>query len=211
MTLAASGKPVMDLVAGPQGSGKSTFFPVADRGFDAFNIDDHRKRLNGGRSQGIPEPVLRQAAADYEAFIEKHLRDKASFSIEVTLANEVTFVQAKRARAVGFRVQLTYVAAAVDECVLRVGNRVDGGGHGVLPDVIRDTYDRSMKNLDRALAEFDLVAVYDNSRRAGMDDSAEALRPRLVLESQNGKVTYASSDAPSWLKTALAGTPFEIK
>jgi len=30
----------MDLVAGPQGSGKSTFFPVSDRGHESFNVDD---------------------------------------------------------------------------------------------------------------------------------------------------------------------------
>ena len=34
------GSPVMDLVAGPQGSGKSTFFPVSDRGHESFNVDD---------------------------------------------------------------------------------------------------------------------------------------------------------------------------
>ena len=68
-----------------------------------------------------------------------------------------------------------------------------------------------MKNVDRALAEFDLVAVYDNSRRAGLDDAPESLRPRLVLESQNGSVTYASPDAPPWLKSALSETPFELK
>ena len=59
---------VFDLVAGPQGSGKSTFFPVAGRGHDAFNIDDRRRALNGGSSRLIPDTVRRQAAADYEGW-----------------------------------------------------------------------------------------------------------------------------------------------
>ena len=110
----------MDLIAGPQGSGKSTFFPVADRGLDSFNIDDHRRVLNRGSSRDIPIRVRRQAAENYERFIERHIRDNASFSIEVTLAREITLEQARRAQRAGFRVQLTYVAAELPECIRRV-------------------------------------------------------------------------------------------
>jgi len=62
----------MDLVAGPQGSGKSTFFPVADRGGDSFNADDRRRQLNRGSSRKIPPHVRRQVVAEYEAFINEH-------------------------------------------------------------------------------------------------------------------------------------------
>ncbi|MBI2920021.1 MAG: hypothetical protein HYY18_02930 [Planctomycetes bacterium] len=54
----------MDLVAGPQGSGESTFFPVNESGFDAFNVDEHRKALNQGSAQNIPEAVLLKALAE---------------------------------------------------------------------------------------------------------------------------------------------------
>lgn len=101
----------MDLVAGPQGSGKSTVFPVADRGTRAFNVDDRRRELNHGSSCNIPLDVRRQAITEYEHFIEGNIRRGGSFSIEVTLAKEITFEQARRARQVGYRVQLTYVAA----------------------------------------------------------------------------------------------------
>ena len=201
----------MDLVAGPQGSGKSTFFPIAARGFAAFNIDDHRKALNQGASQKIPDSIRRQAVADYESFIEKQLREKGSFSIEVTLGKDVTLEQARRAKLAGFRVQLTYVAAELDECILRVGNRVDRGGHGVTPDVLRSTYAASMKNLPIALAQFDLVAVFDNSRRAGLADSPDLLSPHLVFESQRGSITFVSASVPRWLQAALAGTALEIR
>src|ERR1035437_3068066 len=105
----------MDLVAGPQGSGKSTFFPVEESGHDAFNIDAHRKRLNRGTAQKISLDVQKKAAADYEAFIEGHIRKKKSFSIEFTLGKEVTFAQARRAHQEGFSVHLTYIAADLDE------------------------------------------------------------------------------------------------
>ena len=163
----------MDLVAGPQGSGKSTFFPVADRGHDSFNVDDRRRKRNGGSSQRIPAGVRQRVIAEYREFIEEHIRRGNSFSIEVTLGKEITFEQARRAREAGFRVQLTYVAAALDDCVDRVATRLERGGHGVSPAVLRETYTTSMRNLSRAVREFDVVQVYDNARRARPDDSPE--------------------------------------
>jgi predicted ABC-type ATPase len=101
----------MDLVAGPQGSGKSTFFSGASRGFDAFNIDDRRKALNHGSSQDIPPDVRKRATDEYEDFIKSHIQRQVSFTIEVTLANEATFQQTEQARKAGFQIFLTYIAA----------------------------------------------------------------------------------------------------
>lgn len=197
----------MDLIAGPQGSGKSSFFPVADRGYDHFNIDDHRRKLNGGSSQDIPDDLRRRALKDYEQFIETHIERGVSFSIEVTLAKDITFEQACRARDAGFRIQLTYIAADVELCVERVEIRVDGGGHGVDNKVIRDTHAASMKNLRRALAEFDVVQVYDNSRRIGPSANT-GTRPARLLEAVDGQITYREKPMPGWLAAALAGSPF---
>lgn len=94
----------MDLVAGPQGSGKSTFFPVAHRGHDFFNVDDRRRELNRGSSHRIFPEVRQRAIKEYRAFIEQHIRRRQSFAIEVTLGKEITFEQAERARRAGFRV-----------------------------------------------------------------------------------------------------------
>jgi len=106
---------------------------------------------------GIPPDVRRQALAEYREFIEGHIRRRLSFSIEVTLAKEITFEQARRAHEAGFRVHLTYVAAEIEECIQRVANRLRRGGHGVSPALIRETYSTSMRNLSRAMREFDLV------------------------------------------------------
>ncbi len=194
---------IMALVAGPQGSGKSTFFPVEESGHDAFNIDAQRKRLNHGATQKIPLDVQKRAAADYEAFIEGHIRDKKSFAIEVTLGKEVTFEQARRAHQAGFSVQLTYVAANLDDCIERLANRVELGGHGVRLEVLQKTHAASMRNLVRAIREFDLVAVYDNSGRARIEDDPGESGPRLVLEAERVEVTFRASHPPRWLKAVL--------
>jgi predicted ABC-type ATPase len=196
----------MDLVAGPQGSGKSTFFPVAHRGHDSFNVDDRRRELNRGSSRKIPIGIRRRAIKEYGEFIEGHIRRGRSFAIEVTLGKEITFEQAERARRAGFRVHLTYVAAEVDDCIGRVANRVEAGGHGVSASVLRETYAASLRNLTRAVREFDLVQVYDNSRQAQPEDAPEDITPQLVLEAQRGAITFAHPRPSRWLRAALRGT-----
>lgn len=199
----------MDLVAGPQGSGKSTFFPVAERGFgDHYNIDDERRRLNRGVSRDIPGSVRVQARARYAAFIDEHIRARRSFSIEVTLAREVTFQQASRARASGFLVQLTYVGAPVDECVRRVRARVQAGGHGLPEPAHRQTYADSVANLRRALEIFDVVEVYDASIRAQLDEPLHLASPRRVLATRAGEVAFRDPHEPPWLADALRGSRF---
>ncbi len=201
----------MDLVAGPQGSGKSTFFPVRESGVAAFNVDEHRKSLNRGSSENIPEHVLRRALADYEAFIEGHIRAKESFSIEVTLGKDITFQQARKAKRAGFSVEMTFVAAELQDCLARVAKRLEAGGHGVPPEVITATHEASMKNLPRALAQFDAVVVYENAGLAGPEIDPASLFPRLVLEAQSGRVTFVAEGPPEWLRKALAGSRFELK
>lgn len=201
----------MDLVAGPPGSGKSTFFPVAGREQDSFNIDERRKELNKGSSQGIPREIREQAITDYNAFIDGHIRDGKSFSIEVTLAKDITFEQAERAKQHGFRVHLTYVAAELEDCIQRVANRVEMGGHGVSPDVLRETYSASMANLPQAIRGFDVVQIYDNGVRGQVDESLHEAKPRLVLEAQRGALDYLAPDPPRWLTAALADTEYHLE
>ncbi len=193
----------MQLIGGPQGSGKSTFYPAASTGHDSFNIDDERRRLNRGSSQRIPRDVQRAATLAYQKFIKDHIEARRSFSIEVTLGKEVTFEQAKRARAAGFGVRLVFVAAELDECIERMAGRIEAGGHGVPVRILRKTHAASLKNLRRAIREFDSVVVFDNSRRASADEATERVVPSLVLRAQGGVITFRARKAPAWFQRAL--------
>ena len=54
-------RPVMIVVAGPPGSGKTTFFSVDGFGVDCFNVDDRCAQLVGGYPH-IP-PRIAEAVA----------------------------------------------------------------------------------------------------------------------------------------------------
>jgi len=54
------------------------------------------------------------------------------------------------------------------------------------------------------------VHVYDNSRRARLDDDPSELVPRLVLKLEGGCRTFTHGAPPDWLRSALRGTKFAL-
>lgn len=186
----------MHVVAGPPGSGKSSLFPLRGIGFDFFNIDDRCAELNGGSYLAIAPEIRKRANAECEAFIEAHIRDGVSFAVETTLRTDITFRQAAQARERGFALLMEFVAtASAEENVERVAIRADAGGQSAPPAQIRETYAVSLANLARALREFDVVTVYDNSSR---EES-----PTVVMIQAHGKVRFRSPNLPAWAASAL--------
>jgi predicted ABC-type ATPase len=189
----------MIVVAGPPGSGKSSLFPVAETGLDSFNADDRAAELNGGSYQNITPEMRTQVGKELARFIADHIHGRRSLAYETTLRTDITFRQANEARANGFLTVLLFVALDdVELNISRVAVRTDRGGHSAPPDEIRRIHNASMKNLSRAIQEFDQVQVFDNSRH----DSG----PDLVLEAIDGRIRYVADSAPAWLREALGPT-----
>jgi len=196
-------RPRMIIAAGPPGSGKSSAFPVQEEGVDFFNADDRAADLNGGSYQNVPEQIRAQVNKEFEAFVLDHIRRRESVAIETTLRSDVTFRQARMARAEGFETTMTYIALEdVAQNLERVSARADAGGHSAPESKLRDIHRKSLANLAVALAEIDSVQVYDNSR--------PSREPELVMETESGCVTYLAEKTPEWLDKALWGTDYEI-
>jgi len=191
----------MAIVAGPQGSGKSTLFPVAATKCDAFNVDERRKQLNAGDSHNIPPALRRQSQRELQGFIEGHILEGPSLAFEGTLAREITFIQAAEAKRQGFVIHLRYLCTDdIAENQERVAARVENGGHGCSPSTLRNTYSASIGNLARAIREFDRVWAWDTTARG---------KPaRAVLVAESGRITWLSPDPPRWLRQGLQGTEF---
>ncbi len=68
-------RPVMVVIAGPPGSGKSTAFPVRESGVDYFNADDVAATLNQSY-QKVPPHIRAEANRRFEAFVLDHIADR---------------------------------------------------------------------------------------------------------------------------------------
>jgi predicted ABC-type ATPase len=184
----------MLVVAGPPGSGKTTYFPVSAFGVDSFNIDDRCAQILGSY-RAIPRDVRRAVAKECERFVLQHIERRRSFAVETTLRTMATIEQAAHARTNGFGTEMRFVATdSIAENVARVLQRAQGGGHGASEREVRAIHDASIANLSKALGSFDRVDIYDST--------AAWTRPRLVATARSGSV-IRHGESPRWLDRAL--------
>ena len=192
-------RPVMIVIAGPPGSGKSTFFPIGALGVDAFSIDDRCAQIVGSY-RAIPTAVRKAVSQECERFVAEHIDRGASFAVETTMRTLVSARQAEHARARGFRTSLTFVCSTSPEInVDRVLQRAQAGGHAASEGEIRAIYTAALANLGEAVRAFDRCRV--------LDSSEPWRRPRLVARVTGGKVAL-EADPPSWATVAL-GSNFQ--
>ena len=188
-------RPRMLVVAGPPGSGKTTYFPVNGFGVDSFNIDDRCAQIVG--SYHAISRSLRQAVAkECERFVHDHIQRGSSFAVETTFRTAAAIQQASLARDHGFATELRFIATdSISENVARVIQRAQAGGHGASEEDIRAIHEASIANLPAAFAAFDRIRIYDSTERWAP--------PRVVSRVVRGKMT-PMGPAPAWLARALA-------
>jgi predicted ABC-type ATPase len=184
----------MIVVAGPPGSGKSTYFPIGALGVDAFSIDDRCAQIVGSY-RAIPPAVRKAVSQECERFVAERIDRRRSFAVETTMRTLVSARQAERARSQGFRTTLTFLCTtSADINVERVLQRAQAGGHAASEGEIRAIHRAALANLAEAVRVFDRCRI--------LDSSEQWKRPRLVARVSGGKVALEPG-APSWATVAL--------
>ena len=145
-------KPKLYILAGANGSGKSTISKVLlpAEGIVYINPDDIAREFN-------PEnPVAAQIQAGKETLkrIDALLGRGDSFAIESTLSGLGYLSVIKRARESGYEILICYTFVDSPEaCIARIEGRVRKGGHFVPPQDVRRRYYRSKKNFWQKYSE----------------------------------------------------------
>ena len=150
------------VVAGPNGSGKTTFAEeyLAQHAFAYLSADSIAAAL----SPGAPERARIAAGRRFLAELKRRLRAEESILVESTLSGRTFDRFLAAARQGGFTSTIVMLFLDSPEgCVARVRQRVRNGGHDVPELEVRRRFYRSLRNFwthYRFLAD-DWVLVYN--------------------------------------------------
>ena len=180
--------PVMTVVAGVNGAGKSSRIGE-DQRHNYINPDTIAKEY----SQKHPDRNPLRGMKEVLRRVDTNIKNKTDFAIETTLAGRHILNQMQSAKKAGFEVHLTYVTLdSLDRHIERVNARVAKGGHDIPRQDIERRYRTSYKNLPRAMKMADKVNIYDNTKE---------LRPLLKMD--QGNILFESPDMPKHLKSQI--------
>jgi len=185
--------PKFYVLAGPNGSGKTTFALNNPKfsGLTFINADIEAQQL----SPGSPAKAAIAAGRTTLAKIAREISEQRTFVPETTLSGLSPLETMRRALSAGYEIDLTYVcldspSANID----RVAARVLAGGHHVPDRDVERRYYRSLQNLPVALVYAEHAKVYDNSAPSD---------PSVLLEIRDRSLIFLRHELPDWLKSVF--------
>lgn len=166
---------------------KSTFAPIKRNEPDLWTELQVKENV-----LHINTSVDSYLAADIAEFIRQQLlANDISFTYETVMSHESKLDFLKQAKEKGFRVYVYFVATEDPEInISRVNVRVAQNGHNVSPDVVRNRYYKSLKQLKSAIKLSNRCYVWDNSGKASI----------LIAEIMDGvdvKI-FNTAKVPNW-------------
>ena len=192
-------KPVLIIIAGPNGSGKTTITQkVLHHEWleNAIYINPDQIAKDKFGDWNSVDAVLK--SANYcQQLREKCLEDGQSLIFETVLSAEDKIDYIKRAKEAGFFIRLFFVSTEHPSVnASRIARRVMKGGHDVPISKIVSRYYKSIVNCFKASKYADRTYVYDNT--------AENTEAQILFRMIDGKLAKQYlSELPKWSRPIL--------
>ncbi len=187
-------KPTLCVVAGPNGSGKTT--TTVQLLNDEWTADslyinpDNIAQENFGDWNSVES--VRQAAEFATRLRYDCLENKRDFVFETVFSSNEKLDFIQRAKEAGYFIRFFYVCTSDPTInVKRIAQRFINGGHEVPISKVVSRYYKSLLNAAKAVSLVDRAYIYDNS--------ADNQLPRLLYRMVDGRVfKQYTQDIPEW-------------
>ena len=192
-------KPTLCIVAGPNGSGKTTTTVQLlnnEWAADSIYINPDNIAQDTFGDWNSPEAVLK-AAADATRLRYDCLENGRDFVFETVFSSPAKLEFLRKAKDAGYFIRLFYVCTSDPAInVARITQRYMNGGHEAPISKIISRYYKSLLNAAKAISFVDRAYIYDNS----VDNQL----PSLLYRTTNGQLfKQYTNDIPQWAMTIL--------
>lgn len=176
------------IIAGVNGAGKSTLYQINDnlKNMPRVNVDEIVREIGDWKNKSDIFRAGKIAVSKILAYFDKGV----TFNQETTLCGKTIIKNIRRAKELGYFVELHYVGVdSVKIAKDRVKYRVEHGGHGIPEADIEKRYIETFQQLNYILQECDLIAFYDNT---------ESFRRFAICK--KGELVRVSHNVPGWFE-----------
>ena len=192
-------RPVMCIVAGPNGSGKTTTTEQLlknEWGADSLYINPDNIAQEQYGDWNSADAVLKAAQTATGQRYEC-LSNGTDFVFETVFSSAEKMDFLHKAKDAGFFIRIFYVCTESPLInINRIAQRYLNGGHEVPISKTISRYYSSLKNISEAIKIADRVYLYDNS--------TENAAPRLILRTTDGRIAKRyTDDLPEWVRAVI--------
>lgn len=192
-------KPVLIVVAGPNGSGKTSTTRLVIKHEWAeqcayINPDEVAQNKFGDWNDAT---AVRKAVEYCEEWREQLLSNHQDFIFETVLSSDGKVDFLTRAKAEGYFIRMFFICTETPSInAARIAKRVMEGGHDVPIQKIISRYEKAIVNAIKIARLADRVYFYDNSK-----DNQDA---RLLFRTVDGRFAKQYTDTfPQWAEKIL--------